>query len=74
MSSNKKHGGSRKGSGRKKKEPTIQVRLPESISGLCYGIRDEYETLDDEGKGKVIAALESVLADAQTKFRDNIPF
>lgn len=68
------HGGARKGSGRKKKEPSIQVRLPESIAGFCYGIRDEYDSMDDEGKKKVIDALESVLKASQTHFKDDIPF
>ncbi|TOK50303.1 hypothetical protein [Vibrio parahaemolyticus] len=68
------HGGARKGSGRKKKEPSIQVRLPESIAGFCYGIRDEYDSMDDEGKKRVIDALESVLKASQTHFKDNIPF
>lgn len=56
------------------KEPTIQVCLPESIAGFCYGIRDEYDSMDDEGKKKVIDALESVLKASQTHFKDNIPF
>ncbi|EGR3179506.1 hypothetical protein LCX91_004941 [Vibrio parahaemolyticus] len=74
MTLNNKHGGVREGSGRKKKEPSIQVRLPESIAGFCYGIRDEYDSMDDEGKKKVIDALESVLKASQTHFKDGIPF
>ncbi|MBM4800470.1 hypothetical protein HYO24_19940 [Vibrio parahaemolyticus] len=74
MTLNKNHGGAREGSGRKKKEPSVQVRLPESIAGLCYGIRNEYDSMDDEAKRKVIDALESVLKASQTHFKDNIPF
>ncbi len=44
------HGGFRSGSGRKKQEPTKQIRIPESISDLILEFKDIYISLDSDSK------------------------
>ncbi|WP_217535358.1 hypothetical protein [Vibrio cholerae] len=45
-----KHGGKRKGAGRKKQEPTVLVRVPQSIADLLIEFKSDYARLDDESK------------------------
>ncbi|EGR0774342.1 hypothetical protein EW125_13650, partial [Vibrio cholerae] len=44
------HGGARKGAGRKKQEPTIQIRVPQSLVDLLIELKSHYACLDDESK------------------------
>ncbi|EPT6811614.1 hypothetical protein ACVQ5I_003616, partial [Vibrio cholerae] len=44
------HGGKRKGAGRKKQEPTVLVRVPQSIADLLIEFKSDYARLDDESK------------------------
>ncbi|GHY13796.1 hypothetical protein VCSRO163_2509 [Vibrio cholerae] len=45
-----KHGGKRKGAGRKKQEPTVLVRVPQSIADLLIEFKSDYARLDNESK------------------------
>lgn len=53
----KTHGGARLGAGRKKEEPTKQIRLPVSIVEQIVEIRDLYKDLSDEKKLELIEQL-----------------
>lgn len=47
------HGGARKGAGRKKQEPTIQIRVPQSLADLLIEFKSNYLRLDDESKNLI---------------------
>lgn len=51
------HGGARKGAGRKKQEPTVQIRVPHSISDLLIDFKSSYVRLDDESKDFILERL-----------------
>lgn len=57
------HGGSRSGSGRKKQEPTKQIRIPESIADLILELKDSYNSLDSDSKYLVRLRLIEFLND-----------
>lgn len=46
----KKHGGTRKGAGRKVKRPTKQIRIDEDLVESFKMISDYYRSLDDDGR------------------------
>ncbi|EOG4148801.1 hypothetical protein ACLB4W_002892 [Vibrio cholerae] len=50
---NHSHGGARKGAGRKKQEPTIQIRVPQSLADLLIDFKSSYVRLDDESKALI---------------------
>ena len=53
----KKHGGARSGSGRKKLAPTKQIRVDENLAGSFKSISDAYRSLDSEGQIELLRLL-----------------
>ncbi|WP_332397385.1 hypothetical protein [Vibrio metschnikovii] len=65
------HGGFRPGSGRKKQEPTVQMRIPDSIADLVSSIKNDYVRLDDHSKDFIRERLLDVAKDCSLSLPAN---
>lgn len=65
---NHSHGGARKGAGRKKQEPTVQIRVPQSLADLLIDFKSNYVRLDDESKDFIQERLMDLVKDCSLAF------
>ncbi|MCG9785483.1 hypothetical protein L1D52_24600 [Vibrio brasiliensis] len=64
---NKRHGGKREGSGRKKGLPTENVRLVSALAPGCKQLSDYYKTSSESERQRINIALSDLLADLLPK-------
>ncbi len=61
-----RHGGARSNAGRKKEEPTRQIRVPESLYNLVNELKITYKDLIDADKETFQSSLQSVIDERHT--------
>ena len=61
MTLNNKHGGARPNAGRKKEEPTKQIRVPESLYTLINDLKVAYKDLVDDDKEILRSSLQDII-------------